>query len=307
MATFATVDIVGVDEAGPVARGAEASVSAVSWSAVIAGALAAVAASLVLLLLGSGLGLAMTSPWSGAGAGATAIVVSTAIWLVIVQWLSSALGGYLTGRLRTKWAGVHADEVFFRDTAHGFLAWALATVVAAGLLSSALTAIVGGGASAVTSIASGAAQGATQAAAGKAANGSGLPTDYFIDLMFRPPANAALPAGQAPTPQAAGDSRAEASRILLTDMASGDVPAADRAYLGQLVAQRTGLPAADAEKRISDVLGQLDQAKLKVKEAADAARKAGIATALLTVLSLLVGAFIASAAAALGGRQRDEI
>src|SRR5690349_17076553 len=100
----------------------ESSSTAVSWGAVIAGAFAACTLSLILMLLGSGLGLTMVSPWSGTGPSVTTFAVSTAVWLVIVQWLSSGVGGYLAGRLRTKWVNVHTDEVYFRDTAHGFLA-----------------------------------------------------------------------------------------------------------------------------------------------------------------------------------------
>ena len=106
-----------------------------------------------LMLLGSGLGLTMISPWSSESASLTTIAVSTAVWLVVVQWISSGLAGYMAGRLRTKWVGVHTDEVFFRDTAHGFLAWALATLLLAGVLGSALSSAVGAGASAVSAVA----------------------------------------------------------------------------------------------------------------------------------------------------------
>ena len=108
----------------------ESSASAVSWGPIIAGALAASTISFILMLLGSGFGLTMVSPWSNQGASITTFAVSTAIWLVIVQWLASGVGGYLTGRLRTKWVGIHTDETFFRDTAHGFMTWALATLLA---------------------------------------------------------------------------------------------------------------------------------------------------------------------------------
>jgi hypothetical protein len=105
----------------------EANRSAVSWAAVIAGAVVTAAASLILLALASGLGFTLISPWPGAGISVTTFTVTTAIGLIVVQWLASALGGYLTGRLRTKWVGTHTHEVFFRDTAHGLLMWALAT------------------------------------------------------------------------------------------------------------------------------------------------------------------------------------
>jgi len=116
----------------------ESSSSAVSWGPIVAGAFAASTLTLILMLLGSGLGLTMVSPWSNEGASVTIFAVSTAIWLVVIQWLSSAAGGYLTGRLRTKWVGIHTDETFFRDTAHGFMAWALATLLVVLVLGSAL-------------------------------------------------------------------------------------------------------------------------------------------------------------------------
>src|SRR5437762_11394391 len=138
----------------------ESAVSAVSWAAIIAGAFAIAAASLILLALGAGVGLSSVSPWYNSGPSATTFGVWAAVWLIVVQWLSAALGGYLTGRLRTKWVGVHTDEVYFRDTAHGFLAWAVAAVIMAAALSSALSSAAGSVARAPGSAASAAAQGA---------------------------------------------------------------------------------------------------------------------------------------------------
>jgi hypothetical protein len=286
---------------------AEAPASAVSWSAVIAGAIVAAALSLVLLLMGSGLGLTMVSPWSNSGVGATTFAVSTAIWLIVVQWLSSALGGFLTGRLRTRWAGVHPDEVFFRDTAHGLLMWALATILFAGVLSSSVSAIIAGGAGAATSLATGTAQGSVESARDRAANAAGLPTEYFVDLMFRTPTVSPSASNPFAAFQSVAEPQPEASRILIVSFASGSVSAADRSYLAQLVSARTGLAADDARQRVDDVIAQIDQAKAKAMERADKARKVGITASLLMVLSLMIGAFVASAAAALGGHRRDEV
>src|SRR5256885_1932303 len=102
--------------------------SAVSWGAVIAGAFASAALSLILLALGAGFGLSATSPWSNVGASASRVGVGAIIWLIIVQIMAFAIGGYIAGRMRTKWVGVHTDEVYFRDTAHGFLVWAVGIV-----------------------------------------------------------------------------------------------------------------------------------------------------------------------------------
>ncbi|WP_198411257.1 hypothetical protein [Marinimicrobium alkaliphilum] len=118
--------------------------SAVSWSAILAGAAGAAALSLILLLLGTGLGFSVVSPWAMEGAGATAVGFGMILWLTCTQLAASGLGGYLAGRLRTKWPAVQTDEVFFRDTAHGFLSWAVASLVTAAVLGSAVGAIVGG-------------------------------------------------------------------------------------------------------------------------------------------------------------------
>jgi hypothetical protein len=230
--------------------------------------------------------------------------VSTAIWLVIVQWLSSGLGGYLTGRLRTKWVGIHTDETFFRDTAHGFMAWALATLLVVFVLGSALSAAIGTGVQAASTVASGAAMGASAGTAANAGNDGGSDaTSYFVDALFRPTDPSRL---AAPGPEGDATAAAQASRILITSAAAGEVSADDKTYLGQLVAARTGLSQADATARVDAVLAQVEAAKVKAQEAADTARKAGATFALVGALSLLIGAFIASAAAALGGKQRDD-
>src|SRR5579862_4487506 len=188
---------------------AESAVSAVSWAAIFAGAAGAASVSLILLSLGSGLGLASVSPWSFNNPSVTTFTIMTAIWLIVIQWLASGLGGYLTGRLRTKWVNVHTHEVFFRDTAHGFLAWAVATVLVAAIAASGAASAVSGGARAVGAVGAGAAAAARPL--------SGDASAYLTDSLFRtnqPDANGSL-----------GDARPEAGRILATGLANGDVPA----------------------------------------------------------------------------------
>ncbi|MBT1159440.1 hypothetical protein J1C56_28115 [Aminobacter anthyllidis] len=289
-------NVSAVDVSTPI----ESSVPAVSWGPVIAGAFTAAAITLILMLLGSGLGLTMISPWSSQGVSVTTFAVSTAIWLIVVQWLSAGLGGYLTGRLRTKWVGIHTDEVYFRDTAHGFLAWALATLLVAGVLGSALSAAVGGGVQAASNVASGAAMGAAANAGSQTADNA---TSYFVDTLFRPadPARLATANGTAPE-----QATMQASRILVASAASGEVTEADRTYLSQLVAAHTGLSETDAQARVDAMLAGVNDAKVKAQEAADTARKASATFALVAALSLAIGAFIASAAATLGGKQRDD-
>lgn len=275
----------------------ESSKGATSWGAVIAGGVAAAAATLVLMLVGSGLGLTMVSPFSNEGVSAGTFTTSTAIWLVITQWLAALLGGYLAGRLRTKWVNLHTDEVFFRDTAHGFLAWALATLLVAGLLSSTIAAMVGTGVQAVSSVAAGAATGGAAAAASD--DNDADMTGYFVDTLLRP-ADPAKPV------EGGEQASQQVSRILLASAASGQMSADDRAWLERLVAARTGLSPQDAKDRVDAVLKRVQEAAAQAKQAADDARKAAAAFALLGALSLAIGAFIASAAAALGGRLRDD-
>ena len=120
--------------------------SGVSWAAVIGGAFTGAALSLILLALGTGLGLSSVSPWSNTGASASTIGKAAIAWLIFTQVAASALAGYLAGRLRTKWATIHTDEVYFRDTANGFLAWAVGIVITAAFLASAATSMIGGAA-----------------------------------------------------------------------------------------------------------------------------------------------------------------
>jgi hypothetical protein len=132
----------------------------------------AAALALVLVAFGSGLGLSSISPWSGSGVSASTFQVGTGIYLVIVGVMSSAVGGYLAGRLRTKWVGVHNNEVFFRDTAHGLLAWALATLISATALVSTTAYL---------------ADGAVAAGAGTSQALTRLgPSALYVDKLFRP-------------------------------------------------------------------------------------------------------------------------
>jgi hypothetical protein len=274
-------------------RPIESVASAVSWAAIIGGAVAAASATLVLLALGSGLGLASISPWRNAGASATAFTIGAGIWLIIVQWLSSGLGGYITGRLRTKWVGTHTHEVFFRDTAHGFLTWALASVIGALIVASAASSAVGTAAQATATAASGAAQGAGAAAPMVQSRA------YDVDSLYR---------GEKPDMAATDPAvQAETTRILAKGITNGDVPASDRTYLAQLIASRTGISQDDAQKRVDTVVAQEKDAEAKARQAADTARKSASAVSIFTALSMVIGAFIASAAAALGGSLRDEV
>lgn len=302
------------------------SASGVSWGAILAGAAGAAGLSLILVILGAGLGLSSISPWGQEGASGTTISISAIGWITLMSLLASGMGGYLAGRLRTKWVGIHTDEVFFRDTAHGFLAWAIATLATAALLSSVIGAVLGGGVKAGASMVSGAASTASiAAAAGAQAEGQraggGDPLDYFIDTLFRSDAAqtpASLPSSPeagitqttAPAMSANETDNKEVVRIFANALAFEDtLPADDLRYVSQLVAQRTDLSLQEAEQRVSEtymrITTRLNEMKTDAQEMADKARKASAYTSLWFFISLLIGAFIASVSATVGGRQRD--
>jgi hypothetical protein len=270
---FETVEISAPVEESP----------AISWGAVAAGAIAAAALTLVLLAFGAGMGFSAVSPWGNSCVSVSTFEIGTGLYLIVVAMLASTIGGYVAGRLRTKWAGVHPHEAFFRDTAHGFLAWGLATVLGAAVLTAAAGSFAGGASSGLAS------------AAGVSASpsaGSGGQVDYYVDALLRPNPTAI------PKTTDLAAARREIARILATGLREGDIPVPDRTYLGQVVAARTGLGQADADKRVSDVIDQ-------AKTALDNARKAAAKLSLWLTASLLIGAFSASLAATEGGYVRD--
>jgi hypothetical protein len=274
---YAMIDTVVVQ---PASDSAEPSVSGVSWAAVTAGAVVSCALTLVLLAFGVGLGLSVVSPWTGAGVSTTTFKIGTGLYLIVIAMLSSSIGGYIAGRLRSRWVGVHSDEVYFRDTAHGFVSWALASVIGAILLATPATSFIGSGI------------GAAGPGAAAAASQSGL-MDSYVDTLLRPESPSAQVQGSA------GDSRDEMLRLFTSSFRNGgEMKANDREYVSKVVAARTGLSQADADKRLNDVITQ-------IKADTDSARKATAQLAFWLTASLLLGAFCASLAATEGGGLRD--
>jgi hypothetical protein len=252
--------------------------SAISWAAVAAGAFAIAALTLLLTAFGAGMGFSAVSPWANSGVSSTTFSIGTGVYLIVLAMFSSTVGGYLAGRLRTRWIAVDSDEVYFRDTAHGFMAWACAIVLTAAALGAAGSAIV-----------SGAAVGLQQ----QGANDGG-PVAIYVDDLFRPAPGAS--ASQAPVDAA---TRSEVTRRLMRNFRDRtDVSAADRSYLAQLVATHTGLSQADADKRVGDVITQ-------ATSDLDKARSAAAKLSLWLTAALLAGALSASLAAIEGGQLRD--
>jgi hypothetical protein len=266
----------------------EAYASGVSWAAVIAGAFVVAALWLILLTLGVGIGLSSVSPWANIGASASGIGAAAIIWMIVVQFIASSMGGYLAGRLRTKWATIHTDEVYFRDTAHGFLAWAVGLVITAAFLASAAASIVSSTAESPARLSP-----ASLTVASTASDRDALdPSEYALSRLFRsdhpnPDRSDAVP-------------RAKAKIIFAHALREKNLSAADRIYLAQLVAAQMGLSQTDAENRVSEVFAELQQET-------NAARSDVARLFLWLFIALLIGAFCASFAATIGGRQRDRV
>jgi len=270
MATLVTDDVVTIPD--------ESRTSAVSWAAIAAGGVASAGVSLFLFQLGTGIGLSAANPWASSPPSGTTISVVAGISLCLISITASALGGFLAGRLRTRWVGLHSDETYFRDSAHGFLAWAFATVMIALVVGITAASLVGG------------------AAKGAASNPALVPdTSYYTEMLFRSDNPTAPPASPG-----AQQSNEEVGRILTRGLTSGSVLSpADRTYVAQRVAARTGLPQDQAERRVDQVITQ-------AKNAADETRKAGAKLAFWMAAAMLAGALAASFAAAEGGRERDD-
>lgn len=290
--------------------------NSISWDAIVAGAAAAAALSLIMLMLGTGLGLSSISPWAYDGASATTFGISTILWLTFTQLVASGLGGYLAGRLRKKWATASSDETFFRDTAHGFLAWAVASLATAALLTSVIGSILGNGIQAGASVASGMATAATTVAGSEVTKSDGNKDSmgYFVDSLFRTDGNNTSPnenGGSSPGTKESAAPAPEIMGIFLNALRNESLPDNDIRYIGQLVAKRTGLTQPEAEQRVresyTNLQTKLRNAETAAKEVADKARKATAYAALWLFISLLVGAFVASLAAVYGGRHLREV
>ena len=271
-----------------------------SWSAAIAGALAAIAVTFIVVALGSGIGLSFASPYSGPSA--TAMTVAAAVWLVMAETMGFATGGYLAGRLRSPAHDGVIGETTFRDAAQGLIVWAIGVVTMA-LLAGWVSIFAAGTTAQVA---------ATAASRSEPANATAAsaPTDYFVDLLFRPSPSTATAAGQRPGTETVGiaaaggqpalssEARAEITRILARSVAQGRIDDSDRAYLAHVVAMRTGLSPDEAQRRVSEV-------ETKARDAADKVAKAGAYFSFWVFMALLFGGTAATLAGILGGQLRD--
>lgn len=318
---YESTNISNQETARPLPVGGVNSASAVSWGAIFAGAAAAASLALMLLMLGAGLGLTSISPWENHGLAAGTVGIVAIAWLTFTQIVASGMGGYLAGRLRTKWVDTHTNEIYFRDTAHGFLTWAVALLVSAVLLTTTISSLIGGSAKVIGSVAGG----ATATAVNNAGEGSSMLSkssmEYFTRSLFR--ASGSTPAGnsnasgndvmamnQPAPPKAESPAQlAEVTGIFANSIYSGALPQDDLTYVAQLVSQNTGISQQEAEQRVQAVYDKaqanLKEAKDKAQQAADAARKTTSYVTLWSFISLLIGAFVASLCATYGGRQRD--
>lgn len=322
---YESTNISNQETARPLPVGGVNSASAVSWGAIFAGAAAAASLALMLLMLGAGLGLTSISPWENHGLAAGTVGIVAIAWLTFTQIVASGMGGYLAGRLRTKWVDTHTNEIYFRDTAHGFLTWAVALLVSAVLLTTTISSVIGGSAKVIGSVAGGATATAMSNAGDESSVLSKSSMEYFTRSLFRSTASAPADNGGLPANSSGNDAMAmnqpvppkaespaqlaEVTGIFANSIYTGALPQEDLTYVAQLVSQNTGISQQEAEQRVQAVYDKaqanLKEANNKAQQAADAARKATSYVTLWSFISLLIGAFVASLCATYGGRQRD--
>ena len=258
----------------------------VSWGAAIAGALLASALSFVLLTFGSAVGLSMVSPWTSTASSAKWTGALAVFWIVAQQIGSFLAGGYIAGRLRSRWAEATPDEVEFRDGVHGGLVWAIGAIIGAMLAASVASSAISTATSAVGH------------AAGAAASQAD-PLSYQVDVLFRP---GTQPAGGSTAQSDPNAVKTEVLRVFANAATAGGLSPADKTYLAQLVAQRTGLPPQEAEVRVTQVA---NEAARIAKDTADKARKTAATAGFVTAASLLLSLAAAWWGAQRGGHHRD--
>jgi hypothetical protein len=266
--------------------------SPVDWGAIIAGGLLAVAISFILLTFGSAIGLSLTSPYEGESRSLAFLGAASGLWVIWVQVSSFIAGAYLAGRLRRRLPDATPHEAEVRDGSHGLLVWALGVLVGAMFAASVATGVASTAASAVSSATQAVGSGMSQLAQ------SASPMQYWVDTLFR--------SNNPQAPENATDTAAEAGQILARSAMQGSISAEDKTYLGQLIANRTGLAQPEAEQRIDQVMASLKSAADEAKAAADRVRRAAVMVAFVTAASLVVSAAAAWWAAGMGGRHRDE-
>lgn len=270
----------------------------VDWAAVLAGAVAATAISFILLTFGAAIGLSATSAWPDRGMSPIVAAILMGLWIALVQAGSLAAGGYVAGRMRGGALDPSRSEREFGDGAHGFLVWAVAVLVGVMVAGSAISGVTKTAVESTARVAGGAAAGLA-AGAQPAGAVTTTPADYAVDYLFRPGPNAPPPAAATPLP------RAEVTRAMLAAIRDGNLSPRDRTWLAQVVSQRTGLPQADAEKRVDEAYAEAKAAEAKIRAAADRARKAAALAGFLTAAALAVGCVAACAGAVGGARHRE--
>ena len=278
------------------------------WGPIILGTLGSLAMLVVLMTVGTALGLTVVSPQPYAGISAKGLAVLAGVYAALVHVASFAAGGYLAGRMRTPWATTDLEERNFRDGGHGFGVWALGVVLGAALATSGIAGVVKTAVGATTAVAAaGTAGAASNPAKGAALQLSMQPTDFAVDRLLAPAPGAAPAAGAGAHQPDRADIAAPIARTFAANMQNPQLDARDRTYLASLVSQRTGMPQADAEKRVDEAFTELKAAEQKARDTADKARKATLIAAFLVAATLAIGAAAACAGAALGAKHRDEL
>ncbi len=266
--------------------------SYIDWSGVFVGAIVASALSWLLLTFGSAIGLLAVSPYTLNSSTAATVTMAAAIWFALTQIYAIGMGAYIAARLRPRVADGMEDEVQFRDGITGVTVWALAIVLGLVIAGMAASSAARTGAAVVGS------------AAGTAARQ--IDPAYTVDLLLRPAVaqNGQQPAaGRGQGREITAAERDQISRIVVNSLAQGSIPQADQQYLTQIIADRTGVPREEAERRITQTY---EQAKATALETADTVRKATSFAGFWIVFIMLAAGLTAWWGGTIGGHHRDD-
>jgi len=291
MATKVTTGVLPADEAY-----ASKMPTRLSWGAIFAGVVIAVAVQLVLGILGAGIGLTMVDPVQGTTPGAAGFGIGAGIFWLITTVLALGAGGYAAARV----AGVHER---FDALVHGLVVWGVTLILTLYLLTSAVGGIIGGAFRTVGSVA-GAAGSTVGAAAPAAASVAGIdPSDVRSE--------AAAYLSDAPSDPAQMTSEQAQKEIAkeLPTLARGGVEGEQaESRIVDIVAAQRKISRAEAQAQVTRAKQQFvrtkDQAVATAKSATDKAAGAAAGTSFVLVLALLVGAGAAGFGATAATRRK---
>ena len=275
----------------------------ISWGAIFAGVVIAVAIQLVLGILGTGIGLTMVDPVEGTTPGAAGFGIGAGIYWLITTIVALGAGGYAAARV----AGVTER---FDALIHGLVVWGVTLILTLYLLTSAVGGIIGGAFRTVGTVASaaGSTVGAVGSVAPQAAQAAGVDVKDVAGDVRQEASNYLSDAPSDPAAMTPEQAQAEIARQLPALARGGQGGQRAESRIVDIVAaqRKIGRPEAQAQvtQAKSDFQATKDEAIETAKSATDTAAGAAAGTSFVLVLALLIGAAAAAFGATAATRRR---